>query len=94
MKWYEDKDADSLQKFELKEDANVIDYAMFVVTMAFQFIFWALQILLTIVWLAPMLSNMLGLHYLLSGLLTVGVWVIWVIGIIQVKHAVSFDGLR
>lgn len=91
---YENKTVDDLSKFELKDDANIVDYTMFVVTMAFQFIFWALQILLSIVWLVPMLTRLLNIPDILAFLLNVGIWVIWVIGIIQIKHAVSFDGLR
>lgn len=91
---YENKTVDDLSKFELKDDANIVDYTMFVVTMAFQFIFWALQILLSIVWLVPMLTRLLNIPDILGFLLNVGIWVIWVIGIIQIKHAVSFDGLR
>lgn len=91
---YENKTVEDLSKFELKDDANIIDYSMFVITMAFQFIFWALQILLSIVWLVPMLTRLLNIPDVLGFLLNVGIWIIWVIGIIQIKHAVSFDGLR
>jgi hypothetical protein len=91
---YGDKTVSGLSNFEMGEDANIIDWAMFSLTMAIQFIFWALQILLAIVWLFPMLVKMFGVPELLAGVLQVGIWALWVIGVIQIKHAVSFDTLR
>lgn len=91
---YGDKTVSGLSGFSMGEDASIIDWAMFSLTMAIQFIFWALQILLAIVWLFPMLVKMFGVPVELAAVLQVGIWLLWVIGVIQVKHAVSFDALR
>lgn len=83
-----------LGAWEMPAQPTFFDYVMFTVTMAWQFIFWAIRIVTAVVWLYPMLVTAFQVPWQLAIPLQIGIWVIWVVAIIQIKHAVSLDGLR
>lgn len=87
-------DENGLGKFQLNESSTIIDYTMFSLLFVFEYIKWGLKILLAVLWLFPMLTQMFGIPLPLAAVLQVAMWVVWIVAIIQVKRAVSFDGMR
>lgn len=83
----------NLSSFD-NQNPSILDQAGMLLNFAIMAITWVITIVLTIIVIFPTLVNTFHIPMALSALLQVGVWMVYVIGIVQWQRGASVEGLR